>query len=440
MDEWYFMPSDTPLEKPAMVCPREPEHEYDLDHREDCFIIHTNYKAKDFRVMKTPVETPGRDSWEEIIPHSKGILIDGVDVFRDFMVLTKRVKGLPCLSVHRFDTGEQFEVPMDEETYDVDCWGHLEYDTRIFRYVYSSMTTPDTVYDFDIDSRSSSMRKQKEIPDPSFVPGNYETRRITATAEDGTEVPVSLLYRKGTPRDGTAPCLLYGYGSYGASMDASFGHTRLSYVDRGFVFAIAHIRGGMEMGWDWYDNGRLFRKKNTFTDFIACAEKLIADGLTGKGRIAAAGGSAGGMLMGAVANMRPDLFGAVIAHVPFVDVLTTMLDPDLPLTTTEYNEWGNPEDPDVFRYILEYSPYDNVSEQEYPAILITAGLNDPRVTYWEPAKWCAKLRAMKTDSNILLLKTHMDFGHGGASGRFDYLEEIALDIAFALKALKLPLR
>ena len=302
----------------------------------------------------------------------------------------------------------------------------------MLRFAYNSMTTPATVYDYDMDTREREFRKQTEVLG-GFSSDKYQARRVFATAEDGTQIPISLLYAKDTPLDGSAPLYLYGYGSYGIIIDSDFSSVRLSLVDRGYIFAIAHVRGGMDLGWDWYENGKLLNKKNTFTDFIACAEHLINQGYSKKGRIVASGGSAGGMLMGAVANQRPDLFKAIIADVPFVDVLNTMLDATLPLTTMEYNEWGNPNDRRYYDYIRSYSPYDNVKSQDYPHMLITGGLSDPRVTYWEPAKWTAQLRESKTDDNLLLLKIHMDSGHAGASGRFERLKEVALEYAFILK-------
>ena len=323
---------------------------------------------------------------------------------------------------------------VDEDDFAMSARGGREFDTSTLRFGYTSLKTPAAVYDYDMATRERVLRKQQEIPSGYDV-AQYETRRVWATARDGTAVPISLLRRRDTPVDGSAPLYLYGYGSYGLNMDANFSVSVLSLVERGFIFAIAHIRGGMEMGWDWYENGKLLNKRNTFNDFIDCAEYLVGEGYTSAGRIAAAGGSAGGMLMGAVINERPDLFGCIAAHVPFVDVLNTMLDDTLPLTTMEYNEWGNPNDEESYRYMRTYSPYDNVREQDYPPMLVTAGISDPRVTYWEPAKWVAKLRTMRTDDNPLLLKTHMDSGHAGASGRFERIKEVAEEYAFILHAL-----
>ncbi len=333
-------------------------------------------------------------------------------------------------------SGRTHTIAFEEENYSVRVRPGREWDTTTLRFAYASMTTPQTVYDYDMDTREREFKKQTEVLG-GFNPEHYQTQRLLAPARDGTQIPVSILYRKGLRFDGTTPLYLYGYGSYGLVMEAEFGSARLSLVDRGFIFAIAHLRGGMELGWDWYESGKLLQKKNTFTDFVDCAEHLVREGYTAAGNIVAAGGSAGGMLMGAVANQRPDLFKAVVAHVPFVDVLNTMLDDTLPLTTMEYNEWGNPSDREYYDYIKSYSPYDNVRAQDYPHMLITAGISDPRVTYWEPTKWTARLRELKTDDNLLLLKTHLDSGHAGASGRFERLKEVALEYAFILKAFGL---
>ena len=331
-------------------------------------------------------------------------------------------------------TGRSHVIEFQEEDYSVRIQQGREWATSTLRFSYASLTTPSTVYDYDMETREREFKKQIEVLG-GFDSQNYLSRRVVAQAPDGTMVPISLLFRKDTPLDGSAPLYLYGYGSYGLVMESEFGSGRLSLVDRGFIFAVAHLRGGMEMGWDWYEGGKLLQKKNTFTDYIACAEHLIGEGYTTSGQIVAAGGSAGGMLMGAVANLRPDLFRAIVAQVPFVDVLNTMLDDTLPLTTMEYNEWGNPNERAFYDYIKAYSPYDNVIAQAYPSMLITGGISDPRVTYWEPAKWAARLRDTKTDDNLLLLKIHMESGHAGASGRFDRLIEVAEEYAFILNTL-----
>jgi oligopeptidase B len=353
-------------------------------------------------------------------------------VFRDHMVRHDRVEGLPRIVVTRFADNASHEISFDEEAYNLGLEIGYEFDTRNLRFSYSSMTTPERIYDYDMETRARTLRKEQEIPS-GHDPANYVTRRVFATSHDGKRVPISLLYAKGTRLDGSAPLLLYGYGSYGLAMGAWFTANRLSLVDRGFVVAVAHIRGGTELGYGWYLDGKLMKKKNTFFDFIACAEHLIAERFTSKGAIVAQGGSAGGMLMGVSANMRPDLFGGVIGEVPFVDVINTMCDATLPLTPPEWSEWGNPiESEEAFRYILSYSPFENVAVQDYPHILATTGLTDPRVTYWEPAKWIARLRATKTGTHHVMLRTNMEAGHGGASGRFDRLDEVALVYAFAL--------
>ena len=438
MTEWRFMDANDPQAKLTLVEPRAVDFEYDLaDHGDRFFIRHNGGDARDFQLATAPISNPGRANWTEFMAHEPGRPLLDLDAYRDHLVVACRQDGLPQVMIMRLsDYDVHYISGIEEEDFAMSPRGGREFDTTSLRFSYTSMKTPAAVYDYDMDARERVLRKQQEIPS-GYDADRYDTRRIWATARDGTSVPISLLMLKGTPVDGSAPLYLYGYGSYGLTMEASFGITALSLVDRGFVFAIAHIRGGMEMGWDWYENGKLLKKRNTFHDFIDCAEHLIAQGYTSAGRIAAAGGSAGGMLMGAVVNERPDLFGCVVAHVPFVDVLNTMLDDSLPLTTMEYNEWGNPNDAEYYRYIRTYSPYDNVRRQPYPAMLVTGGISDPRVTYWEPAKWVAKLRDMRTDENPLLLKIHMDSGHAGASGRFERIKEVAEEYAFILNALGL---
>jgi oligopeptidase B len=367
------------------------------------------------------------------VPHQPGRLILGHVAFARHLVRLERVDGLPRIVIRRLADGAEHAISFDEEAYSLGLVGGFEFDTNVLRFSYSSMTTPARVYDYDMEMRERVLRKEQEVPS-GHDPGDYVTRRIFAPAPDGETVPVSLLYRKGTALDGTAPCLLYGYGSYGIAIPAAFSVTRLSLADRGFISAIAHVRGGKDKGFSWYEAGKRDKKVSTFTDFIAAAEHLIREGYTGRGRIVAQGGSAGGLLMGAVANMRPDLFAGIVAAVPFVDVLNTMLDESLPLTPPEWPEWGNRITSEAdYRTILAYSPYDNVRAQAYPPILVMTGLTDPRVLYWEPAKWVARLRELKTDSNLLLLRTNMDAGHSGAAGRFDALKETAIEIAFALK-------
>jgi len=418
-----------------VVEPRAVGHEYDVTEWNGELLIRTNVDgAEDFKIVAAPLGMPGREHWRDVVAHQPGRLILGHTAFADFWVRIERVDALPRIVVTARD-GESHAVAFDEEAYALGLGGSYEYATATLRFTYSSMTTPERTYDYDMATRERVLMKEQEVPS-GHDPADYVTRRIQAPARDGESIPVSLLYRADVKLDGSAPLLLYGYGSYGMSMPAAFGTPRLSLVDRGFVYAIAHIRGGMEKGYRWYKDGRTGKKLNTFNDFIDAGRALVAEGYTSEGRIAAHGGSAGGMLMGAVANMTPELFGVVVADVPFVDVLNTMLDDTLPLTPPEWPEWGNPiEDEAAYRYIAAYSPYDNVEPKTYPHIYVTAGLTDPRVTYWEPAKWVAKLRALKTDANTLCLKTNMDAGHGGAAGRYQRLHETAEFYAFVLDKL-----
>jgi oligopeptidase B len=432
--ECRLIDADAPESTPRLVEPRQPGHEYWVEHHRDRLIITTNSAgAEDFRICSAPLTAPEMANWQDLVPHKPGRLILETVAFNENLVRLEREDGLPRIVIRALADGNEHAIEFDEEAYALGISPGYEFDTRILRFTYSSMTTPQQVFDYDMASRTRVLRKTQEIPS-GHNPSDYVTRRLSAPAKDGETVPVSLLYKKGTPLDGSAPLLLYGYGAYGISIPASFLTTRLSLVDRGFVFAIAHVRGGKDKGYRWYKLGKHKNKLNTFMDFIAAGEHLVANGYTRRGRIIANGGSAGGMLVGAVANMAPELFLGIIADVPFVDVLDTMLDKDLPLTPPEWPEWGNPlESKEDFELIRSYSPYDNVAQKSYPHIFAYGGLTDPRVTYWEPAKWVAKLRAMKTDANILLLKTNMGAGHGGASGRFEQLKEIALDYAFALK-------
>jgi oligopeptidase B len=431
--EARLIDADHPASVPVLVARREQHVEYDVSDHGDRLIIRTNADgAEDFTLVETPLATPGRAHWRTLVPHRRGRLIVGYHVFRDYLVRLEREDALPHIVVMRFADGQEYEITFGEAAYALSLMGSLEYATDTLRFAYSSMATPERIFDYDMETGDRVLRKEQEIPS-GHDPDAYAIERIHATSHDGKPIPVSLLYRNGLPRDGNAPVLLYGYGSYGLAVPAAFIPTRLSLVDRGFIFAIAHIRGGMDRGFHWYREGKTRQKTNTFRDFIAVAEQLIADGYTQAGRIAAQGGSAGGMLVGAVANMRPELFKAIVADVPFVDVLNTMCDPSLPLTPPEWTEWGNPiTDPEIYRYIRSYSPYENVEAKDYPNILVTAGLTDPRVTYWEPAKWVARLRARKTDGNLLLLKTNMEAGHHGAAGRFDRLKETAMAYAFLL--------
>jgi oligopeptidase B len=417
-----------------VIAARREREEYQIEHRGESFYILTNSGgAEDFKIASAPVDAPGRENWTTLIPHQPGRLILAMTVFADFLVRLEREDGLPRIVVRDLESGHEHTISFDEEAYSLGLQGGFEFDTANLRFSYSSMTTPTHVYDYDMASRTRVLRKVDEIPS-GHERSDYVTERIQAPTADGETVPVSLLYRKGTRLDGSAPCLLYGYGAYGISIPSSFSTTRLSLVDRGFVYAIAHIRGGKDKGYRWYADGRREKKPNTFSDFAAAAEHLIHAGYTSTGGIVGWGGSAGGLLIGAVANLAPEHFAGLIAEVPFVDTLATMLDDTLPLTPPEWPEWGNPivSEKD-YRTIGAYSPYDNVSARDYPAILALGGLADPRVTYWEPAKWIARLRATKTNDRLTVLRTNMDAGHGGASGRFARLHETALATAFALK-------
>jgi len=429
--EYRYLDADTPDGTFTVFLAREPNHEYDIDHFGDYFYIRTNDRAPNFRLMRTPVRRTAKANWRDVIAHRDDVLLEGFEVFRDHLVVSERANGLVQLRVRRWDgTGEHY-LDFGEPAYSAYISVNPELDTRLLRYAYSSMTTPNSTYDYDMESRQKTLLKQDEILG-GFSSDDYRTERLYATARDGVRVPISLVYRKDNRTTEPQPLLLYAYGSYGFSRDASFSAERLSLLDRGFIYAIAHVRGGSEMGRWWYEDGKLFKKKNTFTDFIDCGEYLVAEGLTTPARLYAQGGSAGGLLMGAIANMRPDLFDGVVAQVPFVDVVTTMLDESIPLTTSEYDEWGNPNQQDYYEYMLSYSPYDNVEAKDYPNLLVTTGLHDSQVQYWEPAKWVAKLRVMKTDDNRLLLKTNMEAGHGGASGRERRYRETAFVYAFLL--------
>ena len=436
--EVSLIDAEDPSAPPRLVCPRAPEHDYSVEHHRDRLIILTNSEgAEDYRIVEAPVENPGREHWREIEPHRTGRLILEIVAFKNHLVRLEREDGLPRIVIRRFADGTEHEIAFAEEAYALGISPGYEYDTTTLRFTYSSMTTPAQVFDYDMETCERTLRKTQEIPS-GHDPANYVTRRVMAPAKDDQTVPVSLLYRRDTALDGSTPLLLYGYGAYGISIPAGFSTNALSLVDRGFVYAIAHVRGGKDKGYRWYKDGKREKKVNTFTDFIAAGDYLAHAGFTSCGRIIAHGGSAGGMLMGAVANMAPELFLGVIAEVPFVDVLTTMLDASLPLTPPEWREWGNPiESAEDYRTIAAYSPYDNVQTQSYPHILTLAGLTDPRVTYWEPAKWVAKLRELKTDDHLLLLRTNMVAGHAGASGRFERLKEVALSYAFALKIVGL---
>jgi oligopeptidase B len=429
--EYRYLPAAEPEGDFLVILPREPDHEYSMDHFGDHFYFRTNDGAPNFRLVRAPMGSPERGSWEEIIPHRDDVLLEGFDIFSDHLVAEERRNGLVRLRVMPWSGGEEHYIEFDDPAWMAFTTANLEYDTPVLRFGYTSMTTPFSTYDYDMETRERTLLKRTEVVG-DFDPANYRSERLWAPARDGREIPVSLVYRVGLERDGTAPLLLYAYGSYGSSMDATFSSARLSLLDRGFAFAIAHVRGGEELGRWWYEEGKLLNKKNTFTDFIDVADFLVAEGIADPGRLFAMGGSAGGLLMGAVINMRPDLWRGVVAAVPFVDVVTTMLDETIPLTTGEYDEWGNPNDPEYYEYMLSYSPYDNTVAGEYPNLLVTTGLHDSQVQYWEPAKWVARMRAVKTDGNRLYLHTNMDAGHGGASGRYRRHRETALEYAFML--------
>ena len=427
--EYSYIRADQPDAPFKVLIPRERGHEYSANHFGDYFYILSNDHAKNFRLMRTPVAKPGRDNWQEVIPHRADVLLEDFEFFRDYLVLTERKDGLVQLRVRPWSGTNEYYLDFGEPAYFAYVSTNREFDTPVLRYGYTSLTTPSSTYDYDMRTRQKTLLKRDQILG-GFDPANYVTERLYTTARDGARVPVSLVHRKGIVRP--APLLLTGYGSYGSSSDPTFSSDRLSLLDRGFVFAIAHIRGGSEMGRAWYETGRQLQKKNTFTDFVDVADDLVRRGYASPDRLFARGASAGGLLMGAVVNMRPELFKGVIAGVPYVDVITTMMDSTIPLTTGEYDEWGNPHDSTFYRYMLSYSPYDNVARVTYPNLLITAGLYDTQVLYVEPAKWTAKLRAMKTGNNRLILRTNMEAGHGGASGRYKRWRDVAFEYAFLL--------
>ena len=434
----WLLPADDPSAEPVLVAKRQTGVEYSVDEGDGTLYILTNRGAKDFKIVTAPVETPGPAHWRDLVEHRPGRLILGHAVYKRHLVWLERENGLPRIVIHRLADGDEHAIAFEEEAYALGMGGSLEFDTDTIRFSYSSMTTPGQTFDYNMQTRERQLLKVQEVPS-GHDPADYVTRRIFAKANDGETVPISLVYRRDTPLDGSAPCLLYGYGSYGITIPAGFNTNCLSLVDRGFVYAIAHIRGGKDKGFAWYEQGKREHKTNTFTDFIAAAEHLIKERFTAEGRIVAQGGSAGGMLMGAIANLAPELFAGILAEVPFVDVLNTMLDDSLPLTPPEWPEWGNPlASREDYERIAAYSPYDQVQPQAYPPILALAGLTDPRVTYWEPAKWVARLREHQASEAPIMLKTNMGAGHAGASGRFDRLDEIAISYAFAIKAAGLP--
>lgn len=428
--EMRIVPADRPASDFEVFFPRERDHEYLADNLGDRWIIRTNHEAENFRIMQAGLdEHADRDSWRDVIPHSDDVFIEKFNALGRVLAVNERSEGLLRIRIHDWESGDSEILDFDEPAYTARLGKNRDQGSNRLRYVYSSMTTPDSTWELDLVTGERTLLKRDEAPSD---PDDYVTRREWAETRDGTRVPVSILHHVDTPLDGSAPLYQYAYGSYGSSLDPSFSSSRLSLVDRGFIFAIAHVRGGQEMGRYWYDQGRLLNKNNTFTDFIDVSDHLVNEGMVDPDRIFAMGGSAGGLLMGAVANMAPQRYAGIIAHVPFVDVVTTMLDESIPLTTNEYDEWGNPADPEYYRYMLSYSPYDNVSEQDYPAMLVTTGLWDSQVQYWEPAKWVAKLRHLKTGDNPLLLHTHMEAGHGGTTGRFRRVEQKAMEYAFVL--------
>jgi len=432
--EVRFIDADDPTAEPVIVAPRERGVEYHVTHHGDRFLMRTNLEATNFRLMEAPVTSPGRDNWREVVPHREDVLLRAVQVFHDFIVLTERANALNRLVVIDVDDDSGHVIEFDESAHDVWVDDNREYGSRVLRLGYTSMTTPESIFDYDMGTGDRVLRKKQEVLG-GYDPGNYISERVMVPARDGVEVPLSIVRRKDLPPDGSASLLLYAYGSYGYSTDPVFDPDVFSLLDRGFSYAIAHVRGGQEMGRLWYEDGKLLRKKNTFTDFIDCARYLIYEGYTSPERLVARGGSAGGLLMGAIGNMEPELFAGIVAHVPFVDVITTMLDESIPLTTSEFDEWGDPNDEASYEYMLSYSPYDQVEAKNYPAIMVTAGLHDSQVQYWEPAKWVAKLRALKTDDRMLVLRTNMDAGHGGASGRYDAYKERAEEYAFMIEVV-----
>jgi oligopeptidase B len=427
--EYRYLKADDPNGKFVVFQAREKNHEYSVDHFGDYFYVRTNWQSPNFKLMKTPVEKTARSNWLDVVPHRNDVLLEGFELFNSYLVVQERIKGLTQIRIIDGTDSKEHYLDFGEETYTASISVNRVFETKLLRFSYSSLTTPGSTFDYNMETREKKLLKQQTVLG-GFDPANYEAKRLYANARDGVKVPVSLVYKKGIELNGKNPCLIYAYGSYGSSMNPSFSSDRLSLLDRGFVFAIAHIRGGQEMGRNWYEDGKLLKKKNTFNDFIDAGEFLVQLGYTSPDFLCAMGGSAGGLLMGAILNMRPDLFKAVVAHVPFVDVITTMLDSSIPLTTAEYDEWGNPNIKEYYDYMLSYSPYDQVKKQNYPAILVTTGLQDSQVQYFEPAKWVAKLRELKTDDHILLLKVNMEAGHGGVSGRFQRYRETSLVYSF----------
>ena len=429
--ETQILSADEPLGAFKVFAKREKDLEYTVEHKDDAFVIETNYEAKNFRLMTCGLEETAKEDWRELVVHREDVLLEGFELFNDYLVLEEKKNGLTEIRIIESQTGDSYYLDFGEEVYDAYISMNLNFDTDVLCYGYNSLTTPDSTIAFNMKTKEKKILKETEVLG-DFNKKDYESKRLWARAKDGKKIPLSIVYKKGLKRDGSNPLLQYAYGSYGYAMDASFSISRLSLLERGFVFAIAHVRGGEELGRAWYEEGKLLTKMNTFTDFIACSEYLIEEGYTSKEKLFAQGGSAGGMLMGGIANMRPELYRGIVAQVPFVDVVSTMLDDTIPLTTGEYDEWGNPNDKVYYDYMLSYSPYDNVEKKAYPNMLVTTGLHDSQVQYFEPTKWVAKLREYKTDENLLLLHINMDTGHGGASGRFEAFKEVAMVYGFLL--------
>jgi oligopeptidase B len=435
-NEYWYLSADRPGEELTLILPREEDHEFSVDHNGKYFYIMSNKGAKNFRLVRTPVTDPSEANWTEVLPHDSGATLENMEMFRDYLVVAERRNGLQQFRVMDLRSGGFHYVQFPEPVYSAFFSTNEVFDSKTLRYSYQSFITPSSVFDYDMETREKTLMKQTEVPG-GYDPSLYVSERISAKAPDGVMVPISIVYKKGMKRDGRAPLHLYGYGSYGITIPVTFSSSRLSLLDRGFTFALAHIRGGGDMGRDWKDDGRMFKKKNTFTDFIACAEHLIAEKYTSPDKLTIEGGSAGGLLMGAVLNMRPDLFRAAVAVVPFVDVMNTMLDATLPLTVGEYLEWGNPNEKASYDYMKSYCPYTNVTAQAYPNMLVRVGLNDPRVGYWEGTKWVARLRDRKTDDNVIMMKINMGAGHGGLSGRYSRLRETAFNYAYILSQVGL---
>ena len=433
-DEHRFIPSNDVFAAWTIIQPRTEDLEYSIEHYQDDFYIVTNADdATNFKIVKTKVDNPSIENWVDFVPHRENVLLEGFEIFNDYFVLEERERGLLQIKIIESKTGDSHYLPFSDPTYTAYIGTNMEFDTKKLRFGYTSLTKPSSTFEYDMKEKTTKLLKEQDVLGGNFFKENYTSERIWATARDGKQVPISLVYHKDTPKSENTPLLLYGYGSYGHTVDASFSSTRLSLLDRGYIFAIAHIRGGEYLGREWYEDGKMLQKKNTFFDFIDAAKYLISENYTSPKHLYAMGGSAGGLLVGAVMNYNPELFNGIVAQVPFVDVVTTMLDDTIPLTTGEYDEWGNPNEKEYYDYMKSYSPYDNIEAKNYPNILITTGFHDSQVQYWEPAKWTAKLRELKTDDNILIFKTDMSSGHGGASGRFESLKEIALEYAFLLK-------